>query len=124
MEEAFLTLGGFYDWVATQPEVVTVAEIGVWKGESIAYLADRMRDREGVRLYAVDLFDRSYAYADFPFFAAQIPDIRSAYEATLRRTATRQLIIDVPERSDRAAERFPEGSSTCLHRRRPCLRNR
>lgn len=108
VEENFFTFGRFYDWVAGQADVRTAAEVGVWNGESIAYLADKLRARDGVPGYAVDLFERSYAYADLPFFVQQIPTIREAYESTLKRTATRHIITDVQERSDLAALSFPD----------------
>jgi glycosyltransferase involved in cell wall biosynthesis/Flp pilus assembly protein TadD len=100
----------FYAWMAANPGYRRFVEVGVWKGHSISFLAGQLRHREGVEIYAVDLFESSKAFEGKKRLRDQLPYIQQVYEANLERTNTRELITDMVARSDRAAEQFADGS--------------
>ena len=50
--ENWFNYSKFYDMIATK-NYKTLVEVGAWKGHSICYLADKLRDKD-VDLYAVD----------------------------------------------------------------------
>jgi hypothetical protein len=100
----------FYEWVGNNPAYRRFVEVGVWKGHSLCFLANRVRHREGVQIYAVDLFEKSPDFSGRADLRAQLPYIWNIYNANLIRSATRELITDIVARSDEAAERFQQGS--------------
>ena len=58
-EPNYFDYSRFYDFVSEQPYTVFV-EVGCWLGHSISYLAQRVRDKPNIKIYAIDLFDDSY----------------------------------------------------------------
>lgn len=96
----------FYDWVATQSAWTRFAELGVWKGASIAHLASRLKGREGVELYAVDLFaNTTEGYRNRPGFGETIHEV---YDEYLRRCGVRDMVVDVACDTADAADLFPD----------------
>ena len=85
----------------------TFAEIGVWKGHSISFLAKKVLDQE-VSIYAVDLFEDTTdsAFSGQPHITNEIPFIREVYNANLQMAAVRDKIIDIKSTSWEAARCF------------------
>lgn len=105
--ENFFTFKNFYRGIAAREGFRRFAEVGVWKGESINFLAQLVKDQPGVELYAVDLFEQTYTYRDSPL-AAEIPTIHQTFEKTLIRGGTHHLIHGEKGRSHLVADRFED----------------
>jgi predicted O-methyltransferase YrrM len=58
-EPNFFDYAEFYDFISEQPYTIFV-EVGCWLGHSVSYLAQTMRNKPNVKIYAIDLFDDSY----------------------------------------------------------------
>lgn len=98
----------FYRWIAGHEEFRTFAEVGVWKGHSVTFLANLLRNRPDVTIHAIDLFENTYTYRDSPELVPQLELIRQIYEANLRASDTRALISDITAMSHEAASLFPD----------------
>ncbi len=99
----YFTYQSFYDMIARK-DFKTFVEIGVWKGHSVSYLAQRLIGRD-VKIHAVDLFD------DSPFNGMEKDEnIGLIYNANLATAGVRDRIVDIKERSDLAAARFDDAS--------------
>lgn len=59
-EPNYFDYSKFYDFIAEQPFTVFV-EVGCWLGHSVSYLSQKVKHKPNVKIYAVDLFDDSYA---------------------------------------------------------------
>jgi glycosyltransferase involved in cell wall biosynthesis/predicted O-methyltransferase YrrM len=104
----------FYDFLV-EKDFRRIAEIGVWKGHSISYLANKLRSRDRVELFAVDLFENTYKYAPEdtsanPLLRKQIELIYEIYTENLKRTNTRHLIKDLKGVSWEVAQQFANNS--------------
>ena len=95
----------FYTEIASKPFQIFV-EVGVWKGHSISFLANLLRDRQNVRIYAVDIFEQ----LDWPPYKAEVEVIYELYNLNLRHSNTRHLITDIVGCSSKAAEQFEDGT--------------
>lgn len=103
----------FYDWVSEQ-NFKTLIEVGVWKGHSVSYLADKLRNNK-CEIYAVDLFEDDYSYrtdkSQFNEFKSSI-DAESAiyeiYNKNLEISNTRSLIKDITGYSWEVASQFED----------------
>ena len=89
------------------------AEIGVWKGHSISFLAGLLKDKSDVEIYAVDLFDETYKYTPTDSSAnanirKQVEIIYQIYQENLKRTNTREMITDVKGTSWEMASKFQD----------------
>jgi hypothetical protein len=110
----WFTYPQFYSFIASQ-EFSVLVELGVWKGHSISYLADKCRHYRPT-IYAIDLWDEVYSfelqggYAKPETKDAQIPIIYDIYNQNLKDTNTRELIKDIKKCSWEAAEDFEDGS--------------
>jgi predicted O-methyltransferase YrrM len=72
--EGWFNYEAFYQWVLTQIDAGVFVEIGVWKGKSITFMAERVRDlKKKIRIYAIDTFEGT---ADVPSLM-QDPDVAS-----------------------------------------------
>jgi predicted O-methyltransferase YrrM len=101
----------FYDWISTK-YFKNLVEVGVWKGHSISYLANKLRHNE-CNIYAVDLFEKTYRYENNPehfHLQAQIPYIKKIYDINLEITNTRNLINDIQGLSWECANKFEDSS--------------
>ena len=58
-EPNYFDYSKFYDFISEQPYEVLV-EVGSWLGHSVSYLAQKMKNRPNIKIYAIDLFDDSY----------------------------------------------------------------
>lgn len=112
----------FYDWiVGTKPHFKIFAEIGVWKGHGITYLAKKLIDTRmttditmhskiDFEIYAIDLFQDLWKYKDYAsrYERFHIKDIRKMYEYNLNETMTRHLIKDIKGLSNKMADKFDD----------------
>ena len=101
-----------YEAVAKNEDYKVFVELGVWKGHSIAYLADKLRGRD-CEVYAIDLFENTYRWADEKEKAnllEQVPYIYDIYNKYLQITGTRDLITDIKGVSWECAEQFEDDS--------------
>ena len=97
------------------PDFKNFVEVGVWKGHSISYLADRLKDRDGVRISAVDLWETC---VDQPGFIYLGPGDRESvwkylyaiYNENLTRRGVRDMITDYKQCSWDAAKNFEDES--------------
>lgn len=111
-EKRWFNYSNFYEFIAAQAGFRTFAEIGVWKGHSISFLASKLINRDNVEIYAVDLFDerennKDYASnIDNPDY--QLLHIYDMYNYNLEVTNTRHLIKDIHCCSWDAAELFED----------------
>jgi len=96
----------FYRKIAAIPNYFIFVEVGVWKGHSISFLADLLRSRPSVQIFAVDLFEDKI----WPEHQQEIALLPQIFNANLERTKTRHLIVDIKSLSHKAAERFADGS--------------
>lgn len=63
----------FYRMIASKG-FKTLVEIGVWKGHSISFLANELKKNgNGFKLYAVDLWNDTYRYENYPKLKEQVP---------------------------------------------------
>ena len=62
-EPNFFNYEKFYDLISEQPYTVFV-EVGSWLGHSVSYLAQKVKDKPNIKIYAIDLFDDSYDLRD------------------------------------------------------------
>lgn len=105
--------GNFYDFVVSNFNYTTFVELGVWRGDSIAYLAKKLQDKkDSVKIYAVDLFDEWIADSTFPqnLNTDVIPYIYDIYNKRLNEMNVRDMIIDVKSISWEAADKFEDDS--------------
>lgn len=101
----------FYDYISSQSGFSKFAEIGVWKGHSVAYLAHRLRGKSGVEIVAVDTWDDRYLVRNKEYIAdykRQMGHIMEMYNYNLQAAGVRHIVTDVRERSHLAAKRFED----------------
>jgi hypothetical protein len=110
----WFTYSEFYSFIASKKFNVLV-ELGVWKGHSISYLADKCRSYQPA-IYAVDLWNKVYSFSLQGGYSkpetkdAQIPIIYDLYQENLKLTNTRHLITDIKCCSWEAAAQFEDHS--------------
>jgi len=96
----------FYQQIAQRLDINTIVEVGVWKGHSISYLAGLLRNRPGIKIYAVDLFEK----ARWLKYQREVDVLSLLYNYNLNKTQTRHLITDIIDYSDKAALKFEDAS--------------
>lgn len=97
----------FYSALARAPGLRRFAEVGVWKGHAVSFLARELLTRtDQFEIYAIDLWER-HPLGESWF--AYTPHIYEIYNRNLERAGVRHKIVDVKEDSARAAARFPDG---------------
>lgn len=105
--------GWFYKYLVDQG-YTKFAEIGVWKGHSISFLANLLKGKSDIEIYAIDLFDETYKYTPTDSSAdenirKQVEFIYQIYQENLKRTNTRNMITDVKGSSWDMADVFSDG---------------
>ena len=105
----------FYDTIVEQnPQFKTFAEVGVWKGHSISYLASKLKEREGVQLYAIDLWDETYKYDGVNHGTTELKEqkkfLYEIYQTNIERAGVREIIKDYKDYSWDAARNFEDES--------------
>lgn len=109
METNWFNYPDFYDFISKIEGYRVFVEIGVWRGNSISYLANKLRDKD-VMLFAVDLFEDTPQYKDNPELMEDVKVISQLYNEQLIETNTRHMISDIKEDSTKAADRFLNNS--------------
>jgi predicted O-methyltransferase YrrM len=98
---------GFYDFVSDQ-NFEKIVEVGVWKGHSISYLADKNRNS---KIWAVDLFEETDdVYYQKPHLKDQLPHIYEIYNANLVNKNVRDIVQDIKGDSFESAKHFEDNS--------------
>lgn len=102
----------FYDMVANKKEYKIYVEVGVWKGHSISYLANKIKktNKENIKIYAVDLFEDSYQWENNTNLNSQFPIIYEIYNKNLSLSETRDDIIDLKGFSWEMSSNFEDKS--------------
>ena len=105
----------FYSSIAKNPDFFRYVEVGVWKGKSVAFLADAVRDKVGTEIFAVDLWEDTYKWGNTdqdknPEALLEVPTVKKDYEDHLEATNTRHLITDIKQVSWIAASLFDDES--------------
>ena len=59
-KDPWFTYHKYYEWIADHKNFTKFVEVGVWKGQSISYLANLLRERKNLELYAVNLWGYTY----------------------------------------------------------------
>jgi len=98
----------FYDYVLTLG-YDSYVELGVWKGDSISYMAKRLKEKsKEVKIYGVDLFDRWDCQNKS--IKNDIKFIYEIYNKNLVDDGVRDMIIDIKDYSWNAASQFDDRS--------------
>jgi len=96
----------FYD-IIIEKDYSICAEIGVWKGHSIIYLAQGYKKRNiDISIYAIDLFDKWESENES--VKSHIPFIYDIYNENLEDSGVRDIITDVKGCSWDVASQFKD----------------
>lgn len=96
----------FYDFIAKNPNINVIAEVGVWKGHSISYLVKEiLKHNRKPKVYAIDIWEKWEENKD-----DDVPYSYDIYQENLKRSKTREYITDIKEYSDKAASFFPDNT--------------
>lgn len=94
METNWFNYPNFYDFISKIEDYRVFVEVGCWKGNSISYLADKLRNK-GAMIFAVDLWEDTTQYKDNPELMEDVKIITKLYNEQLAKTNTRHLISDI-----------------------------
>ena len=114
--ENWFNYSHLYDYIVNEyPDFKNFAEVGVWKGHSISYLAHLLKDREGVKISAVDLWETCVDQPGFIYLGVAEKDevwqyLYAIYNENVTRVGVRDLITDYKQCSWEAAENFEDES--------------
>lgn len=104
----------FYDKISEESTFKIFVEIGVWKGHSISYLAKKLKHRELIKIYAVDIFEELYTKTKYSnpdeTIKNDVEKIVDIYNYNLNIEGVRDIIIDLKSLSWEAASRFDDNS--------------
>lgn len=109
METNWFNYPNFYDFISKIEDYRVFVEVGVFKGNSISYLADKLRTKE-TRIFAVDLWEDTTQYKDSHELMEDVKIITKLYNEQLAKTNTRHLISDIKSDSAEAAHFFTDAS--------------
>ena len=109
METNWFNYPDFYDFIAKIEGYRVFVEVGVFKGNSISYLADKLRHKEAM-VFAVDLWEDTTQYKDNPELMEDVKILSLLYNKQLTKTNTRHLISDIKSESSEAAHVFQDDS--------------
>lgn len=98
---------GFYENMASIPEYKIYVELGVWKGHSISYLANLLKEKPNVKVYAVDVFEK---WNKNEKVKDEVKWINEIYATNLKNAGVRELITDIKSISWEAAPYFKDKS--------------
>lgn len=105
-EPNYFDYSKFYDWISEQPYTVFV-EVGSWLGHSISYLAQKLQHKANAKIYAIDLFDDSYALKKHKFLEGKRYEI---FQNNLKKANVEDVVIPIKSVSWDAAMLFPDQS--------------
>ena len=104
----------FYDKICDEYNFQNFVEIGVWKGHSISYLAKKLKNRESVKIYAVDIFEELYSKTKYSnqdeTIKNDVEHITDIYNYNLNIEGVREMITDIKSISWEAASKFDDES--------------
>jgi len=109
METNWFNYPDFYDFISKIEGYRVFVEVGCWKGNSVSYLADKLRHKECM-VFAVDLWEDTTQYKDSPELMEDVKIISKLYGEQLNKTNTRHLISDIAMDSSQAANEFQDAS--------------
>jgi predicted O-methyltransferase YrrM len=104
----------FYEKISYKNFSIFV-EVGVWKGHSITYLTNKLKENnniENCKIYAIDLFEDTQDSNIIRDENAknEIENISKIYQMYLEKTNTRKYINDIKSFSWEAAAKFENNS--------------
>lgn len=100
----------FYKMIASKNFKILV-EIGVWKGHSISFLANELKKNEKkFKLYAVDLWNDTYRYENYPKLKEQVPYLYDIYTEYKKQSGVYDIIEDLKGLSWEMAKEFKDNS--------------
>jgi len=104
----------FYNKICDEYKFQSFVEIGVWKGHSISYLAKKLKNRESVKIYAVDIFNELYTKTKYSNQDETIKNdvlhITEIYNYNLNIEGVREMITDIRGISWESASNFDDES--------------
>ena len=105
----------YYDKISSNKNLSIFVEVGVWKGHSISYLVNKLKQNNNInncKIYAVDLVEETTDYNILRDNNAnvEIEKIKEIYEKNLELTNTRSYITDIKKCSWEAADLFENES--------------
>jgi len=109
MDTNWFNYPDFYDFISKIEGYRVFVEVGVFKGNSISYLANKLRHKEAM-VFAVDLWEDTPAFKDNPELMEDVKILSSLYNEQLTKTNTRHLISDIKQDSAEAAHVFQDDS--------------
>ena len=105
MSDDFFNFPSFYDYVAACGEYHHFAEVGVYTGASVVYLADLLRKRNTPwKLHAIDLWERVNAETDYERIIG--PEIYDQFQQRITDNKLEGLIDVIHGDSAKAATMF------------------
>jgi predicted O-methyltransferase YrrM len=99
----------FYTTVAENPDFKIYVELGCWKGHSTAFLADKIKHKEGAKLWAVDYWDPTITISS-AYLPDDYPHIYDIYDENMKRSGARHIVTDIKGCTWEAAEQFEDES--------------
>lgn len=110
----FFNYKPFYEWIAQREDFKRFAEVGVWKGHGVAFLARELmanREDRDFEIVAVDLFDDLWKYKDYEkmYEGFKIKYIYKMYEYNVKNREEGKYITEVKGYSDKSANQFEDG---------------
>lgn len=108
MDSAYFNFPEFYRKIATHSNFIRFAEIGVFTGASVCFLAQELKKRGGhFELLAIDPWERAAeaGYADLPMSI----ETWNTFQERLRETGTDDVIQSLKLFSLEAVKRFEDG---------------
>ena len=109
----FFNYGAFYDWIAAKKDFKRFAEVGVWKGHGVIYLANQLIDqgRDNFEIMAIDLFGDLWKYKDYAkvYEGFKIKYIYKMFEYNVQHSRVGKYITEVKGFSDKSAAQFEDG---------------
>lgn len=114
----------YYTWLAGQSDISKVAEIGVWKGHAITYLAKAMlKTKKDFHLYAVDVWETwigrpmvvPITPEAMPAFLEEVRHVYEIYNKNVQDAGVRKYITDIKMDSHSAAARFKDNELDAVY---------
>jgi len=95
----------FYKKISKKENFKVFVEIGVWKGHSIIYLSNLLRDKD-VEVYAIDLFNETYKYKK----TEEIKYLYDIFKENVKIANLSDKITPIKSISWEASEKFDDDS--------------
>lgn len=110
--EIWFNYQNFYNEVA-QKKYKVLVELGTWKGHSIMYLAQKLKEQNyEFKLFGVDLFDESPIHENRgnEYLKPQMQFLWEVYNQNLIRKNVRDVVKDIKKNSWESANEFEDES--------------